>query len=1288
MEKTIRKIVLSLLCMGLVSSVFAAVKTVSEATARSKWSDPSVTRYVSNHGWSSKGLWLYDAYAPNEDLQRAYSIYIYGKIGNGSSCVDAYVSSLSETCFFDIDDYENNRYGYIGKISNSNVSTNITNYTNSKYQTGKNVVIPTKDVNGMIGDVKDAGYRNARFVLHDYRYRPSTSDESSNEVHLFDYYIFWDYRLPADGTLDIREEWVNGQVYKSHDSMAVVSATMTSSRSLLLKWNIHYGDSLYRRDVQRFVYYYVVDQNGNVRRDSTGWENVDSAFDVTYHDDGDRLWNNFFVSVREDLPTEALAYYRMRMITHRYDIDGIPVYDTTYSNIDTVAHYTFVELGVNSGSGRFELNGESSDDVFVTHGGGEHQLSAIPATGYSFKNWVSGGKVISTDNPLPLNAIMDTSIQANFIITPLESRLWVASIRHNSSSLTTNSDTSNATFDFNYGQDSLVLSRYVKGTNLQSRTMLEYSVDGGSYKTLESYQTVNAANTAAGFLLANSIKINRSGEALFGGSNKGSIRGNEYTVIRMKVVYSDSTDRPKYSKVIRINWKYSESRPLARANLYMSQIKRGSYSNSYDSMKVVSTDMIYSQDTVMLRWNIHYNDTLYKYSLQRSHYYYKDNKGNPILSGWDELFSYSKLTSHDDGDRFWATYRLYKNHGLDPNETIAFYRICMITHHRAATGSLLFDTTYSNVDTVRFNKLIELAVNEGKGTLEEDGKNVEGAYASIPGRGWKVDAIPAAGYSFKNWVSGGKVISTDNPLSFGAIMDTSIQANFIITPLESRLWVASSKYNGGSLLTNGDTSATSFDFVRGRDTLVLSRYFKGTNLQSRRMLEYSIDGGSYQTLESYQTIDAATTAAGSLLANNIRISRYGEAIVEGANKGPIRGNKYTDIRMKVIYSDSADRPKYSKVIRINWKYSVMFYAVDGKLAPVNDAYGYNESVAIPTDKKSFGIPESDSTMTVGYHWVNLLDSTETIPSTQDSLKVGKDSLKYKAVVDYEYVVKFYDKDSVQIGKKQLVERNGSATAPDAPEFDGYVFKEWSVDFTHVRSYLEVYSVYLPIPLVDIAFNDAVAGMQEVDVSVPECFSVKKSKVYDSKGEKLVEGAMKSASAYVWKAKVSVDTGRTACAKNELVKSILAIIELSDSDIPAYVNGKVANENIASSLDAFDVEYAFTAKAVPASSSSAKAKSSSSKAKSSSSSAKAKSSSSKKKTALPIMAQVPQFSLFVNGRTMQIAGARVGSKMDVFDLQGHKVLSGSVDVANFSVAMPRPGSYLVRIDGQTQNVNIK
>ena len=144
-------------------------------------------------------------------------------------------------------------------------------------------------------------------------------------------------------------------------------------------------------------------------------------------------------------------------------------------------------------------------------------------------------------------------------------------------------------------------------------------------------------------------------------------------------------------------------------------------------------------------------------------------------------------------------------------------------------------------------------------------------------------------------------------------------------------------------------------------------------------------------------------------------------------------------------------------------------------------------------------------------------------------------------------------------------------------------------------------------------------------------------------------------------------------------------------MPAHdVDVEVAFKEIKSSSSSAKAKSSSSSAKAKSSSSKAKAKSSSSsaKAKSSSSKAKAKSSSSKKKTILAVMAQVPQFSLFVNGRSMQIAGARVGSKMEVFDLQGHRVLSGNVDAVNFSVAMPRSGSYLVRIDGQTQNVNIK
>jgi hypothetical protein len=116
----------------------------------------------------------------------------------------------------------------------------------------------------------------------------------------------------------------------------------------------------------------------------------------------------------------------------------------------------------------------------------------------------------------------------------------------------------------------------------------------------------------------------------------------------------------------------------------------------------------------------------------------------------------------------------------------------------------------------------------------------------------------------------------------------------------------------------------------------------------------------------------------------------------------------------------------------------------------------------------------------------------------------------------------------------------------------------------------------------------------------------------------------------------------------------------------------------------------------ASSSSVKDKSSSSSkgkdSKSSSSSSKSekgKSSSSKGgKDAIVAVQQVPQFSLVAAGRDIQVAGARMGSAYAVFDMQGHVMVKGRVEAANFDVPVSRAGSYLVRIGNQVQKVNIK
>ena len=124
------------------------------------------------------------------------------------------------------------------------------------------------------------------------------------------------------------------------------------------------------------------------------------------------------------------------------------------------------------------------------------------------------------------------------------------------------------------------------------------------------------------------------------------------------------------------------------------------------------------------------------------------------------------------------------------------------------------------------------------------------------------------------------------------------------------------------------------------------------------------------------------------------------------------------------------------------------------------------------------------------------------------------------------------------------------------------------------------------------------------------------------------------------------------------------------------------------------KYIPSSSSVAASSSSAKSsssevKSSSSDAKSSSSSsAGAKSSSSKGKDAIVADGFVPQFSLMVVGREIQVVNARVGAAYAVLDLQGRIVKQGQVESANFGMTVARAGTYLVRIGSYLQMVQLK
>lgn len=106
--------------------------------------------------------------------------------------------------------------------------------------------------------------------------------------------------------------------------------------------------------------------------------------------------------------------------------------------------------------------------------------------------------------------------------------------------------------------------------------------------------------------------------------------------------------------------------------------------------------------------------------------------------------------------------------------------------------------------------------------------------------------------------------------------------------------------------------------------------------------------------------------------------------------------------------------------------------------------------------------------------------------------------------------------------------------------------------------------------------------------------------------------------------------------------------------------------------------------VKSSSSSAKSSSSSAKT-SSSSSSKGKSSSSKMNSIE--MVSVPQFSVTVLGDVLQVAGARVGAKYALFDIQGNMVLRGTANSASFNVNVPTSGSYVLRIGNGSRKVSV-
>ena len=66
----------------------------------------------------------------------------------------------------------------------------------------------------------------------------------------------------------------------------------------------------------------------------------------------------------------------------------------------------------------------------------------------------------------------------------------------------------------------------------------------------------------------------------------------------------------------------------------------------------------------------------------------------------------------------------------------------------------------------------------------------------------------------------------------------------------------------------------------------------------------------------------------------------------------------------------------------------------------------------------------------------------------------------------------------------------------------------------------------------------------------------------------------------------------------------------------------------------------------------------------------------------------KFSATVNGRSLQISGAKIGADVNLLDMQGRVIYNGRANEANFSMNAPRSGFYVLRIGAQQRIVNVR
>ncbi len=267
-----------------------------------------------------------------------------------------------------------------------------------------------------------------------------------------------------------------------------------------------------------------------------------------------------------------------------------------------------------------------------------------------------------------------------------------------------------------------------------------------------------------------------------------------------------------------------------------------------------------------------------------------------------------------------------------------------------------------------------------------------------------------------------------------------------------------------------------------------------------------------------------------------------------------------------------------------------------------------------------------------------------------------------------YNISFIGIDGKQIGEDQILRPNETPSVPkiilpknDAQNTYGFHWDAEIVPATEDVTYTAVLDKTVNKYTISVLVNDATMG------------KVNGAGTYEYGSEVTLEAtALKGYEFSNWeddvkaaatrKVKVTADASYKAEFKKTVESSSSVVVASSSS-------GKLASSSSAK---------VSSSSSKPASSSSAKVSSSSGKP----------TSSSTGKESIVSATKVPMFSVSVLGRQVQIAGAKTGSKVAVFDMQGSLISITNTDAANFSIEVPRAGSYMVRIGNQATRVIVK